>query len=207
MNGKFVTVEGCDGVGKSTQVRLLRERLSKEGVDAVFTREPGGTDIAEKIRAVILDADNSDMDALTELFLYEASRCQHTNQVIKSALDAGKLVICDRYIDSTLAYQGYGRGLDVDMIKTLNRWAMGGVEIDLTLFLDVNSADGFSRKGGASDGDRMEREKSDFYERVYNGFIAVANEEKRFVRVDASGTKYETHEKLYAELKSRGMLK
>ena len=137
MNGKFVTIEGCDGVGKSTQVRLLKERFEREGIDAVFTREPGGTPIAEKIRGIILGAGNSEMDGLTELFLYEASRRQHTLEIIEPALQSGRLVVCDRYIDSTLAYQGYGRGLDTDRIRKLNEWAMGDAKIDLTLFLNV----------------------------------------------------------------------
>ncbi len=206
MNGKFVTVEGCDGVGKSTQVRLLKERLEREGIDAVFTREPGGTPIAEKIRGIILDSDNSEMDGLTELFLYEASRRQHTKEIIEPALSKGKLVICDRYIDSTLAYQGYGRGLNVDMIRKLNEWAMGDVKIDLTLFLNVSSEEGFSRKGGASREDRLEKEKSEFYERIYDGFLRIAEKEKRFKKIDASGDKFSTHEKLYAYLKDNGYL-
>lgn len=206
MKGRFVTVEGCDGVGKSTQVRMLRERLEREGVDAVFTREPGGTPLAEKIRQIILDARNSEMDDVTELFLYEASRRQHVAEKIEPCLNAGKLVVCDRFVDSTLAYQGYGRGLDVEMIKELNRRAMGNVTIDATLFLDVNAGEGFRRKGGAKAGDRLESQKSDFYERVYEGFCRVAAEEKRFVRIDATGNKYETHEKLYGYLRDNGFL-
>lgn len=206
MNGKFVTIEGCDGVGKSTQVRLLRERFEREGIEAVFTREPGGTGISEKIRGIILDAKNAEMDSLTELFLYEASRRQHTKEIIEPALKEGKLVICDRYIDSTLAYQGYGRGLDVAMIEKLNEWAMGGVKIDLTLFLNVSAKDGFSRKGGASGDDRLEGEKADFYERIYDGFVAIAERESRFKKIDASGDKYSTHEKLYAYLKDNGYI-
>lgn len=207
MNGKFVTIEGCDGVGKSTQVRLLKERFEREGIDAVFTREPGGTPIAEKIRGIILDASNSEMDGLTELFLYEASRRQHTLEIIEPALQSGRLVVCDRYIDSTLAYQGYGRGLDTDMIRKLNEWAMGDAKIDLTLFLNVSSQEGFSRKGGANGGDRLEKEKSDFYERIYDGFLTIAEREERVVKIDASGDKYSTHEKLYGYLKDNGYIR
>ncbi len=206
MNGKFVTIEGCDGVGKSTQVRLLKERFEREGIAAVFTREPGGTVIAEKIRKIILENEAEKMDAMTELFLYEASRRQHTARIIEPALEAGKLVICDRYVDSTLAYQGYGRGLDIETIKRLNAVACGKTKIDLTLFLDVTSKEGFKRKGGASGGDRLESESAAFYERVYAGFSSIADEEKRVVRVDASGTKTQTHEKLYASLKQRGYI-
>lgn len=207
MNGKFVTIEGCDGVGKSTQVRLLSERLKKEGKAAVFTREPGGTPISEKIREVILDSANEEMDGITELFLYEAARRQHTVQLIKDALSQGKLVICDRFIDSTLAYQGYGRGLDIDSIKRLNALALGDVKIDLTLFLDVPPKEGFSRKGGAKDGDRLESEDASFYERVYGGFVAIAESEPtRFLRIDASGDKFSTHEKLYDCLVRHGCI-
>lgn len=206
MNGKFVTIEGCDGVGKSTQVRLLKERFERDGISAVFTREPGGTVIAEKIRKIILENEVEEMDAMTELLLYEASRRQHTARVIEPALEEGKLVICDRYVDSTLAYQGYGRGLDIETIKRLNAVARGSVNIDLTLFLDVTSSEGFKRKGGRASGDRLESESGAFYERVYEGFAFIADEEKRVVRVDASGTKFETHEKLYASLKQRGFI-
>lgn len=207
MNGKFVTIEGCDGVGKSTQVRLLSERLKREGAEAVFTREPGGTPISEKIRGIILDSANEEMDAVTELLLYEAARRQHTAQLIKDALSQGKLVVCDRFADSTLAYQGYGRGLDIESIKRLNALALGDVKIDLTLFLDVPPKEGFSRKGGAKDGDRLESENAAFYERVYGGFIEIAKSEPtRFIRIDASGDKFSTHEKLYGCLVSRGCI-
>lgn len=207
MNGKFVTIEGCDGVGKSTQVRLLKERFEREGIDAFFTREPGGTTIAERIREIILEKYAEKMDPLTELLLYEACRRQHTAIAIEKQLKDGKLVICDRYVDSTLAYQGYGRGIDVEIIKKLNDVARGNVRIDLTLFLDVSSAEGFRRKGGRSDTDRLESEAESFYERVYEGFSAIANTEPRFVRIDASGNKYSTHEKIYGYLKNGGYLK
>ncbi len=204
--GKFITVEGCEGVGKSTQIRFLKEYCEKYGVGAVFTREPGGTDIAEKIRAVILDADNKNMDALTELFLYAAARRQHTQELIIPALEAGKTVFCDRYNDSTLSYQGYARGLDKNMISVLNGWASGGAKIDLTVFIDVNPTEGFRRKGGADESDRLERESMEFHERVYRGFKEIAEKDKdRVVCIKADGTKFETHAKIVGVLKEKGV--
>ena len=207
MQGKFVTIEGCEGAGKSTQLRLIREELEAAGIAAVFTREPGGTPIAEKIRAVILDADNVGMDALTELLLYEAARRQHTAEKIAPALAAGKLVFCDRHIDSTLAYQGYARGMDIGAVRRLNALAMGDTAIDLTLFIDVPPEAGFLRKGGADAGDRLERETAEFHRKVYEGFCAIAAAEpERVVRVPASGTKYETHARIMQILHERGIL-
>lgn len=202
--GKFITVEGCEGVGKSTQIRFLKEYCEKYGIDAVFTREPGGTDIAEKIRGVILDADNKGMDPLTELFLYAAARRQHTRELIIPALKAGKTVFCDRYNDSTLSYQGYARGLDKNMISVLNGWASDGAKIDLTVFIDVDPSEGFRRKGGADENDRLEREGMEFHEKVYRGFKDIAEKEKgRVVCVKADGTKFETHAKIVALLKEK----
>lgn len=207
MRGKFVTIEGCEGVGKSTQVRLLGEYCAAHGVDAVFTREPGGTPIAEKIRAIILDPENAALDPQTELLLYAASRRQHTAEKIEPALAAGKTVFCDRYIDSTRAYQGYARGLkfaDVDALETM---AMGDTRIDVTLFLDVDPATGFARKGGADAGDRMEREDAAFFQKVYRGFCDIAaRHPDRVVRIDASGSKQQTHAAILAALVAHGIL-
>ena len=204
--GKFITLEGCEGVGKSTQIRFLKEYCEKYGVNAVFTREPGGTDVAEKIRAVILDPENKNMDGLTELFLYAAARRQHTREFIIPALKEGKTVFCDRYADSTLSYQGYARGLDKNMISVLNGWATDGAKIDLTLFRDVNPAEGFRRNGGADKSDRLEREGMEFHEKVYRGFKEIASKEpERVVCVKADGTKFETHAKIVGILKEKGI--
>ncbi|MCL2797479.1 MAG: dTMP kinase [Firmicutes bacterium] len=210
-SGKFITVEGCEGVGKSTQIRLLREYCAAHGIDAVFTREPGGTPIADKIRALILDPANAEMVALTELFLYAASRSQHTAELIVPALAAGKTVFCDRYTDSTLAYQGFARGLDKEIIRRLNAWAMGGTTdgttIDYTLFIDLPPREGFLRKGGADPSDRMDSQNIDFHERVYAGFCAIAKSEpQRFIPVSGRGTEREVHERLVAALKERSFI-
>ncbi len=207
LRGKFITIEGWEGGGKSTQTRLLKEYCEKNGIDAVFTREPGGTPVAEKIRAVILDPGCAAMDGLAELFLYAASRRQHTAELIAPALNAGKTVFCDRYADSTLAYQGYARGLDKTVIQLMNRWAMGDVKIDRTVFIDVLPAAGFLRKGGADQTDRLENEGLEFHERVYQGFKEIEKAEPgRFISVTASGTKYETHAEIVARLKEAEVL-
>ena len=204
--GKFITIEGCEGVGKSTQVRFLKEYCAKNAIDAVFTREPGGTEIAEKIRCVILDPENKEMDGLTELFLYAASRRQHTKELIIPALEQGKIVFCDRYTDSTLSYQGYARGLDKEIISKLNSWASDGADIDLTLFIDVNPVEGFRRKGGADKSDRLEGEGMEFHEKVFLGYREIAkNNRGRVVCVQASGTKFETHDEIVRILKEKGV--
>lgn len=207
MRGKFVTFEGSEGVGKSTQLRLVKEELAREGIEAVFTREPGGTAIAEKIRAIILDPENVGMDAVAELLLYAAARRQHTAELIEPALAAGKTVFCDRYIDSTFAYQGFARGLDLEVVHALEKIAMGDVKIDLTVFLDVDPDEGFSRKGGADPTDRLERENAAFFRKVYAGFKQVAAENPhRVAVVPAPGDKFETHAAVMRILRERGIL-
>lgn len=208
MKGKFVTFEGCEGVGKSTQIRLIKEALTARGIEAVFTREPGGTKISERIRAIILDAENAEMDDMTELLLYAAARRQHTSEIIAPALEAGKTVFCDRYIDSTAAYQGYARGLDSAAVERLEELAMDGVKIDLTVFMDVPPGVGFGRKGGADAADRLECEDAAFHAKVYEGFRAIAAKNpQRIVSVRADGTKYETHDKIMKILTERGIVK
>lgn len=186
MSGKFVTIEGCEGVGKSTLVKGLKRYFEENGIDAVFTREPGGTPVAEKIRGLILDAQNDETTPTTELLLYAAARAQHTEEMIIPAVNAGKIVVCDRYSDSTLAYQHYARGLKGDVCCELNRIAERGAKIDLTIFLDLSPEKGFLRKGGADKTDRLESAGAEFHRRVYEGFKEIARREPdRFVAVDA----------------------
>lgn len=204
--GFFVTIEGCEGVGKSTLLRGLEEYLETAGRDAVFTREPGGTEVAERIRAVILDPENAAMTPTAELLLYAAARAQHTEEKIIPAVRDGKLVICDRYSDSTLAYQSYARGLDRGECLAADEIARRGVKPDLTVFLDLSPERGFARKGGADKGDRLEREKIDFHERVYAGFRAIAESDPdRVVAVDASKSREEVLAAVVNLLKERGM--
>ena len=207
MTGKFVTFEGCEGVGKSTQVKKLKEYLVSRGINAVFTREPGGTPISEQIRTIILDPENKSMDDVTELMLYAAARRQHTQEFIKPRLENGETVICDRYIDSTTAYQGYARGLGSETVENLNALAVGDVNIDLRIFLDLSPERAFDRKGGRDEGDRLENEKMEFHKRVYDGFCKIAEKYPlRVVRVDASGSKQQTHEKIIKTLIERGII-
>jgi dTMP kinase len=205
MNGKFITIEGCEGVGKSTLLKGLREYLEQNGIQAVFTREPGGTPVAEKIRAVILDADNAEMTDTAELLLYAAARAQHSEEKIIPALKEGKLVVCDRYSDSTLAYQGYARGIDKQLIRSLNAIAECGVTIDATVFLDLDPEKGFARKGGADKTDRLEKETLAFHKRVYAGFCEIAGE-RRVLRIDAEKSAEEVLKSVVDGLKERGII-
>lgn len=200
-NGKLITFEGCEGVGKSTQIRLLEEYLNARGIPCLFTREPGGTSTGERIRALLKDED-SDMLDETELLLFEAARFENTARVIVPALEAGKLVVVDRYIDSTTAYQAFGRGLDRSAVDALNRFGSAGVKIDLTLFLDVRPFGNTSREAS----DRMEKAGADFHKRVYEGYLAIGREEERFVAVPTRGDKAETAAEIVRILKTRGII-
>ena len=204
MTGKFITFEGCEGCGKSTQVRLLKEHLEKEGVPFIWAREPGGTEISEKIRAIILDNANSKMVDECEALLYAASRCQTIKEVILPALSEKKLVILDRYIDSSFAYPAYARGLGFDFVANANDFAIKNCMPDLTIFMDVDPEIAFNRKGGVDAGDRLESAGMEFHKRVYAGYKEL---EKRFperiVSFTTEGTKYETSELIFKYLKDR----
>lgn len=204
MRGKFITIEGCDGCGKSTQIKLLKDRLENIGADFVLTREPGGTEISERIREIISDPAYVDMDMYTELLLYTAARRQHVT-LIKRQLEIGKLVFCDRFTHSTMAYQGYGRGVDINAINLCNSIALGDLKIDLTLFIDLPPDEAFARKGGADKGDRLECEKLDFYNRVYSGYKQMAAAGEAVV-VDGHGSELEVHERIISILMARGIL-
>jgi len=204
--GKFITIEGCEGVGKSTQIALLKSYCAKNGIKAVFTREPGGTPIAEKIRNIILDPSCKEMDAFTELLLYAASRRQHTYELIMPALERGDYVFCDRYSDSTVAYQVYGRGLPIKVVESVCLLASVGVEIDATIFLDLSPAKGLDRAAVRSTTDRIEREGIDFHRRVYQGFKEIAkNNLNRVCSIDASRTSSDVHKKIIKALVAKGI--
>ncbi|HEY1409145.1 MAG TPA: dTMP kinase [Promineifilum sp.] len=180
-------MEGPEGSGKSTQLRLLTTFLREHGFNVVATREPGGTPIGDEIRGILHHVDNTAMSPITEVLLYAASRAQLVSEIIRPALVAGKLVICDRYIDSTFAYQGYGRGLDQDMLKALTSIATGDLWPDLTLLLDVEVSTGLARR--LSEGEEMNRldlEESAFHERVRRGYHRLAQSQPdRWEVVDA----------------------
>lgn len=192
--GKFIVLEGIEGAGKSRQSALLVDALRARGVDAIATREPGGAPLGEKLRELILDPKYAP-DAITELYMYSAARRDHLKYVVEPALDAGKVVVCDRFIYSTLAYQGYGRGLDLDFIRTVNAATISPTKVDLALLLDISPEAGFARKGGADKADRLERESLEFFGRVYAGFKAMC-ESGELVAIDASGAKEETAAKI-----------
>jgi len=205
--GKFITIEGCEGVGKSTQIELLKKCCIENNIDALFTREPGGTPIAEKIRQVILDTANEGMENLTELLLYCACRVEHTKKIILPALKNGKIIFCDRYSDSTLAYQAYAGGLDIELVKKINELSACGVKIDCTIFLDVEPLEGFKRIANRGQADRMEGKGLDFHKKVYKGFLDIAkNNPDRVVKVSSYDRIYETHEEIVKVLKERGLL-
>lgn len=204
MKGKFITFEGCEGVGKSRQLKMLTEKLDSAGVPYVLTREPGGPRISEKIRQIILDKDNDAMTAECEALLYAAARVQHLKEIVTPALEAGKIVICDRYIDSSFAYQSVARGLGFEFVEKVNCFAFMP---DLTIFLDLPPEEAFKRKGGAEQDDRMELSGMDFHKKVYEGYLEVAARfPERIVRIDPSGTKEQTHAKIMETLRLKGIL-
>ena len=207
MKGTFITFEGCEGAGKSTQIRLLSQYLAEQGKECVVTREPGGSGISEAIRAVILDGKNTAMTDECEALLYAAARAQHLSDTVLPALEEGKTVLCDRYIFSSFAYQGYGRGLDMDFLRAVNSFALQGHMPDITLFLDIPPRSAFERKHGADQNDRIEQAGEAFHARVYQGYLRLAEEYPgQIVRVDCSGTKFETNEKIRALLAGRGLI-
>ena len=206
MKGKFITVEGCEGVGKSTQLRLLKDYFEKEGIPALFTREPGGTPVAERIRDILLDKKLS-VSPLVEAELFAVARMEHINNLIKPALEEGKIVICDRYIDSSFAYQAYARGLGMDFIKGVNVYAVENCMPDLTLFLDISPEDAFVRKGGADKDDRLEQSGIEFHKKVYLGYKTLASENtSRIVCIDAKKSADEVFAQIVKVLKEREII-
>jgi dTMP kinase len=185
----FITFEGGEGSGKSFQSRALYRRLIKEAVPALLTHEPGGTDIGEKISRLLKWSQTADITPLTELMLFNASRAQLVNEVINPALLEGKVVVCDRFTDSTVCYQGFGRGLDTGMVMAVNASATRGLKPNLTVLLDIPIELGFARKAGDKR-DRFEQEDIDFHIRVRRGFLKLAVEEpERWLVVDAAQSK------------------
>ena len=185
MPGLFVTFEGGEGTGKSTQIERLAALLRTRGLDPLVTREPGGTPIGERVRDLLLDVDRRPTPA-TEVFLLEASRAELVATVVRPALEAGRDVLCDRFDDSTLAYQGGGRGLEADTLAALNRFATGGLRPDLTLLLDLDPAVGLRRRSGAGEANRLDREPEAFHRRVRERYLELARREpERIVVLDA----------------------
>ena len=208
--GVFLTLEGPEGAGKTTQGRLLAEHLTQAGHDVLHVREPGGTTIGERLRALLLDPRSAEMDARTEMLLFAASRAQLVAEVIAPALARGGLVLCDRYVDASLAYQGVGRGLGIEIVRSVNAVATRGLRPDLTLLLDIDAATGLRRARAAEErgGDRIEREAVAFHENVREGFLSLArNEPQRITVIDAEGSvaavQHEIRRTVNAFLRSR----
>lgn len=204
--GLFITVEGIDGCGKSTQARLIAAALEAAGHDVLRLREPGGVKISEQIREILLDPANAEMGDVCELLLYEAARAQLVHQVIRPALAAGKTVVCDRFCDSTTAYQAFADGLDRNMVSQANELAVDGCRPDLTLVFDLPVEDALRRRSGREAEDRLELKGLEFQERVAAGFRAVAADEPDRVKlIDAGGSIAEVFSGVAAELRSAGL--
>lgn len=174
MDGKLITFEGPDGAGKTTQVRLVAAALESRGYPVVITREPGGTRLAEEIRGLLLNPLYREMSPVTEALLYAGARAQLIGEVIIPALAAGMVVLCDRFVDSSLAYQGYGRGLDLGMLQTVNRFVLNKLGSFFTILLDLPPEEGLLRAAGHGGGDRFEQEELAFHRRVREGYLALA---------------------------------
>lgn len=197
--GRFITFEGGDGTGKSTQMQALALILEHFGYDVVCVREPGGTRIGEKIRDILLDPDNTDMTAEAELLLYETARAQLVEEVIRPTLENGSVVLCDRFYDSTVAYQGYGRGLPIDLIERLNRLVAGNAIPDRTILLELDAQESLAR--ATKDGmDRIEREEGGFHERVHAGFLEQAARDERIRVVMTGQLRLETALAIYDQI-------
>ena len=201
----FITFEGCEGVGKSTQLNLLREYLEETGQEAIFCREPGGTPIGEQLRKVILNPENTEMAGVTESILYAASRVQLISQVILPALKEGKIVVCDRYVDSSIAYQAYARGLGVDLVKKINYFAVENCMPDVTIFLDRSPAESFRATPGD---DRMEQETREFHNKVYEGYKSeIGTSNGRIVAIKPDMDRNVTKQMIIDVLRERGAIK
>ncbi|MDO4582052.1 MAG: dTMP kinase [Bacillota bacterium] len=197
--GVFITFEGIDGCGKSLMLKRTAAALRERGLEPLLTREPGGSELGRRFRRLILDSPFDSVDERTETLLFAADRACHVRQVITPALEAGSIVLCDRYIDSTLAYQGYGRGLDIDFLRRLNDFAGCGLRPDLTLLLDVDPAIAAARRGAKAD--RMEQEQAEFFARVRAGYLALAGQCPRIAVIDASAAPERVAEQVWDKVR------
>ncbi|WP_410506305.1 dTMP kinase [Haloimpatiens sp. FM7315] len=184
--GLLITLEGPDGSGKTTQINLLEEYLKEKGYEVLKTREPGGTSISEKIRDIILDNHNVKMCGMCEALLYAASRAQLVNEVLKPAIEEGKIVICDRFVDSSIVYQGIGRGLGVDRIRSINEAALDGLCTDITIMLTLPYDEGLKRKYKQKIFDRLENSGEEFHKKVFEGYLEISRKCDKIKTVDAN---------------------
>lgn len=200
MRGLFITLEGGDGAGKSTQIRNIGSFFEKKGLVVVHTREPGGTPISEKLREILLDSQNQEMKDVTEMLIYAASRAQHVRELVMPALEKGYIVVCDRFLDSSIAYQAYGRNLG-DMVKSVNAFATDGISPDITFWMDIDPDIGKERVSKMGDFDRLEMEAREFHYRVYDGYKAIAESDpNRVKRIDATRSVDEISEEIKKHL-------
>ena len=207
MKGKFITFEGCDGSGKSTQLKKLSEYLDAHGIPHIFTREPGGGKISEAIREILLSGKNMEMTDECEALLYAASRVQHLSDRVEPALSKGELVVCDRYVDSSLAYQASARGLGVEFIEKINSFALEKYLPDVTVFIDLTPEAAFKRKHGADENDRLEQAGMAFHKRVYEGYKALSEKyPQRIVCVNGEQTPQEIFACVLEILKEKNCL-
>lgn len=201
--GIFITMEGPEGAGKTTIIHMLGKALQDEGYQVLLTREPGGIPISEQIREVILNKENTAMNSRTEALLYAAARRQHLVEKVIPALEKGVIVLCDRFIDSSLAYQGYARGLDIEEVYNINKFAIGDMMPDATFFFDISPEEGLKRiqSNGEREVNRLDLEALDFHEKVYEGYQLIINRWKeRFTIIDANRTVEEVFEETKDEL-------
>ncbi|MCX7794203.1 MAG: dTMP kinase [Thermodesulfovibrionales bacterium] len=202
MQGLFITFEGIEGCGKTTQAKLLYEHLLKEGRTVLLTEEPGGTEIGLKIRSLLLDRTHEDIHPLTELFLYNASRVQHVMEKIRPLLKKGYTVICDRFMDSTFAYQGYGRGINMEIIKSLDQISRQGLKPDITFLLDIEPEVGLKRHA-SRELDRLEKESIEFHKAVRKGYLDIARSEPdRITVIPAERSIDEIHEMILEKIRA-----
>ena len=199
--GRLITLEGPDGSGKTTQIELLEKHLKKLGYEVVRTREPGGTEISEKIREIILDNENSNMSYMCEALLYSASRAQLVSEVIKPALSLGKMVICDRFVYSSMVYQGMGRGLGLERIKIINEAALDGLEADLTIMITIPYAEGLKRKKIQRTLDRLENSGNEFHKKVFEGYLDICRIYDKIEVIDGDRNVNEVHKDIINAIK------
>jgi len=199
--GLLISVEGLDGSGKSTQIKLIKEYLESINKRVIVLREPGGTKIGEKVRDILLDKNNTEMDNVAEMLLYASSRAQLFSQVIKPSLESGIIVICDRFIDSSIVYQGYGRGLDIESVLNVNLTAIQNRLPDLTLFIDIEPKTSLNRRFNASETDRLENEAISFHEKAYNGYMQLCKRfSKRIVKINGNRNKMDISKNMINEI-------
>ena len=206
--GKFITFEGPEGAGKTTVISTIVELLKDQGVDVLLTREPGGINISEKIRTIILDNNHTEMDSKTEALLYAAARRQHLVEKVIPALESGAFVLCDRFIDSSLAYQGHARGLGIEEVLQVNQFAIGNMMPDLTVFFDINPEEGLARitENDGREQNRLDNESLRFHEKVYEGYkLLIESYPERIITTDARLTKPEVIKNVYNIITSRLM--